>query len=159
MDFNVFNSVAAAEKGAALHLKHPATLELLYDNPKGPTVANDKPCVVMVLGAEAPSVRAASRAIQKARATSKPEDAKEGAEGDKLVSLDEIHDQMAETLAGRVTGFKNLRNGERPATKKDVDWFFSLNRLNAQEGEKSFVEQVGDFSSKRGNYLGNVSAD
>jgi len=154
MDFNKFDSVSAADKGAECHLKHPATLKPLYDNPKDPTEDNGKPCIALVLGAESPTVRAASRAIEKARAKGKPKSTDE----EELVSLDEIHADMVEVLAPRITGFKNIHKGKKAATNEDADWFLNLNRMNAQKDEKSFVEQVAEFTSSRAGYLGNVSA-
>ncbi|AUQ49947.1 hypothetical protein PhaeoP83_01673 [Phaeobacter inhibens] len=155
MDFNQFDSVSAAEKGADCHLKHPATLKPLFDNPDDPTVDNGKPCLAVVLGAEAPSVRAASRARQKARAEADDGDEKADDEN----TLEAVHERMVEAMVPRVLGFKNVRKGKAPATKADAAWLFGLNRMNAQEGEMSFAEQVAAFSAKRGNYLGNASAD
>lgn len=148
MDFNKFDSVAAAEKGADCHMKDPATLEPLFDE-KG------KPCIVTLLGAEAPSVRAATRELQKARAKAKEATGDEAEDG---ISLDEIHDRLVEVLLPRVVGFKNISNGKKAATKEDAAWFFNLNRMNGRDDEKSFAEQCGEFSSKRAGYLGNVSA-
>jgi len=78
MDFNKFDSVSAAEKGAAMQLKDPATLAPLFTE-------DGKPCEVILLGSEAPSVRAAMRELQKARANS--QDA-EGDTDDEGVSKD-----------------------------------------------------------------------
>ncbi|ABF64346.1 hypothetical protein TM1040_1661 [Ruegeria sp. TM1040] len=148
MDFNKFDSVSAAEKGAAMQLKDPATLAPLFTE-------DGKPCEVILLGSEAPSVRAAMRELQKARANS--QDA-EGDTDDEGVSYDQIHDKLVEGLLPRVVGFNNVFNGDKPATKRDAKWFFGLNRFNGQEGEKSFAEQAAEFSAKRGGYLGNASA-
>lgn len=156
MDFNAFDSVSAAEKGAECHIKHPATGKPLYDNPENPFEDNGKPCIVIIKGAEAPSVREARRALQKARA--------QAAEGEEAsadaadLTFDELHDRMVETLVHQIDGFKNINNGDKAATKKDAVWFLNLNRFNAQSDEKSFAEQLGEFSSKRANYLGNASA-
>lgn len=158
MDFNAFDSVSAAEKGAELHIKHPATGKPLFDNPDDPFADNSKPCIVIVKGAEAPSVREARRELQKARAQA--DDAKNNeAEGnDDDLSFDDLHERMVEALSCQVCGFKNIHRGDNPATKKDVEWFLNLNRFNAQSDEKSFAEQLAEFSSKRANYLGNASA-
>lgn len=152
MDFNKFDTVKAAEQGADLHIKCSVTLKPLYDNPEDRYADNGKPCCVTLLGAEAPSVRAAAREMQKARAAAKKDDA-----DDEVVSLDDVHDRMVEALVPRVTGFKNVHNGDKPATKKDATWFFNLNRMNGVEGEKSFAEQAAEFSGRRAGYLGNVS--
>lgn len=157
MDFNSFDSVAAAETGADCHVRHPVSLKPLFDNPDDPTVDNGKPCIVILMGAEAPSVRSASRALQKARAQAKDPDADGDKEGGDGLSLDEIHDRMVEGLAPRVLGFKNIHKGKQAATKADAAWFFNLNRLNGREDEKSFAEQAAEFSGKRASYLGNGS--
>jgi len=151
MDFNQFDSVAAAEKGAELHVKDPATLEPLYD-------AEGKPCIVTLIGAESPSARAAARELQKAWAKAKEAKDTGGNDEKERISYDEIHDRLVQTLLPRVVGFKNISNGKKAATKEDAAWFFNLNRMNGVEGEKSFAEQAGEFSAKRSSYLGNASA-
>lgn len=157
MDFNKFDSVAAAEKGAEMHIKHPVSQKPLYDNSKDPTKDNGKPCIVVLLGGEAPTVRSANREIQKTRAAAKPKTDKTEGDQEDNINLDDLHDQMVETILPRVVGFKNVRNGSKAATKDDAEWFFNLNRFNGQPDERSFVEQAGDFSSKRESYLGNAS--
>ena len=47
MDFDDFNSIAQANTGSDLHIKHPASGELLYADK-----AQKKPCIVTVLGQE-----------------------------------------------------------------------------------------------------------
>ncbi len=143
MDFNKFDSVSAAESGADLHLKHPATMEPLYGD-------DGSPCIVTLLGGEASAVRAALRDMQKKRAAQEDDDKDER-------TLEDIHELLVEGLIPRVVGFKNVFRGSKPATKKDADWFFNLNRLNGQEGEESFAEQASKFSSSREAYLGNGS--
>ncbi|MCI5096657.1 MAG: hypothetical protein MRY77_10120 [Rhodobacteraceae bacterium] len=161
MDFTTFDSATAAETGADCHIKHPVTGLPLYDNPGKECEDNGKPCIVMVQGVEAPSVRAAMRDLQKARAQaadSAAGDNQDGpAKGDEDLSIDELHDRMVEGLHFRIVGFKNIHKGERAATKRDAKWFLNLNRLNPQADGDSFVEQIADFSRKRGSYLGNVS--
>jgi len=146
MDFNQFDSRAAAEKGAELHLEHPATGALLYADK-----AEKKPCIVTVRGSESPSVRDAVRAAQKARAKSK--DAEQDAN-----TLDGLNDSICEGAKRLIAGFKNINNGDKPATLQDIDWFLGLNMMIGREEEKSFAEQVVGFATSRGNYLGNVSA-
>ena len=48
MDFTQYDSRAAAENGAWLHMRNPATGELLYDD--------GKPCMVKVQGSESRKV-------------------------------------------------------------------------------------------------------
>lgn len=155
MDFNNLNSVAAAEKGADLHLCHPATGAKLYDNADNPFEDNGKPCIVTVLGSEAPAVRKSLRSVQKARAKAEPE---QDGKDDDDVSLDELHEQLVAGAKVLITGFKNINNGKKAAkAPEDIDWFLGLNRVNLQENESSFAEQVNAFAAKRGNFLGNAS--
>lgn len=146
MDFNTFDSRTAAEKGAELHLRHPATGELLFADKD-----DKKPCIVTVLGSESPSVRDAVREAQKARAKSKEADQDTN-------TLDGLNDSICEGAKRLITGFKNINRGDKPATKTDIDWFLGLNMMIGREEEKSFAEQVVGFATSRGNYLGNASA-
>jgi hypothetical protein len=161
MDFTTFDSATAAETGADCHIKHPVTGEPLYDNRGKICEDNGKPCIVVVQGVEAPSVRAAMRDLQKARAqatdSAVDDDGDSPAKDDEDLSIDELHDRMVEGLHFRIVGFKNIRKGEHTASKRDAKWFLNLNRLNPQADGESFVEQIAAFSAKRGNYLGNVS--
>lgn len=160
MDFTAFDSVKPAENGAECHIKHPATGEPLYDNRGKPFEDNGKPCIVIVQGVEAPSVRAAMRDLQKARAHAAESDDGSGAKAsgdDEELSLEQLHDRMVEGLHFRIVGFKNIRRGENAAGKRDAKWFLNLNRFDPQVEGESFVEQVATFSSKRSAYLGNGS--
>lgn len=142
MDFNAFDSVAAAERGAELHLKHPATGEPINDE--------GEPCVVIVRGAEGDTAQAAIRSALRARAkASEDEDAK---------TLLDVHKALTDAAKPLIMGFKNINRGDKPAGLDDVDWFLNLNRINGQEGEESFAEQINKFATKRANYLGNGSA-
>lgn len=145
MDFSQFDSATKAEDGAKMHLKHPATGDLLYDNPKGATIKNSKPCLVHVKGAEAKSVRDSVRAAQKARAK----------EGEKSAEMDDMQELVNESAKRLIVGFENIHRGEKVATLKDVDWFLELNSLTGSAGEKSFAEQINEFASSRANFLGN----
>jgi len=135
MDFNQFDSRAAAETPRELHLKHPVTGEPMFDG--------DKPCIALVLGSESRTVQTATRAKAKAALSDKP--------GDK-----DIGDDLAATAKPLITGFKNISRGNKPATLEDVDWFLGLQIPNGNE--LSFVEQVITFATDRAKFLGNVSA-
>jgi hypothetical protein len=150
MDFNKLDSVTAAKTGAELHICHPASGLPLYDNSKDATVDNGKPCIVVVMGEEAPEVRAAMRAWHKENARSEDADTED-------MFIDDLHDRLVAQAAPRIIGFKNIKNGQKAATAEDAAWFLNLNRFNTQDGEKSFVEQVLEFSNKRASYLGNGS--
>lgn len=142
MDFTKFDSRAAASKAQDLHLSHPVTGDLLYDD-------NDeaKPCIVSVLGTESPAAQKAMADVARAKVKGeKP--------GEK--TLEEIHKALADSARTLIVGFKNVMRGDKPATVADADWFLNLQLINGQPGEKSFVEQVTDFATKRANFLGNA---
>lgn len=142
MDFGKFDSRAAAEQGRDLQLSHPATGEALFDG--------DKPCCVIVRGTEG---REAQKALAKIRKMKMADGEK--ADGDN-VSLEEMHKRLVETAIPLIVGFKNIKRGEKDATAPaDVEWFLNLQLINGIDGEKSFVEQVVNFATKRSNYLGN----
>ena len=144
MDFNQFDSVKAAEQGRELHLKHPASRELLYADSK-----KKKPCIVVCLGAESSSVQ---KALKKRRA-----EMAESRGRTELADLDneEIQADFIASAKPLITGFKNIHNGNKPADLEDVDWFLGLQRTIFKEGEPSFAEQVLEFASSRANFLGN----
>lgn len=142
MDFGKFDSRAAAEEGRDLQLEHPATGELIFDG--------DKPCIVVVRGTES---RDAQKALAKVRKMKMQAD--NGESPDEL-SLEEMHSRLVETATPLVVGFKNINRGNKAATvPDDVEWFLNLQLINGVEGEKSFVEQVVNFATKRANFLGN----
>lgn len=135
MDFNQFDSVSVANSGTWMHVTHPVTGEPMFDG--------DKPCRVLVLGAEGDVVQAISK---EARARMKGDNKEQDPQ---VVLLNE-----AKRL---VAGFENISRGDAPATAPDdVEWFLRLNK--AIGGNKpSFVEQVRNHSLKRNLDLGNVS--
>lgn len=142
MDFGKFDSRAAAEEGRDLQLEHPATGDLIFDG--------DKPCIVVVRGTES---RDAQKALAKVRKMKMQAD--NGESPDEL-SLEEMHSRLVETATPLVVGFKNINRGNKPATvPDDIEWFLNLQLINGVEGEKSFVEQVVNFATKRANFLGN----
>ena len=140
MDFGKFDSRAAAEQGRDLQLKHPATGDLIFDG--------DKPCIVVVRGTES---REAQKALAKIRSMKMQADGKEDE-----ASLEEMHAKLVETAMPLVVGFKNISRGDNAAkAPADIEWLLNLQLINGVDGEKSFVEQVVDFATKRANFLGN----
>jgi len=139
MDFNQFDSRKASETGRELHLSHPATGEPLYNE--------GEPCIVIVKGLES---AAGQEAVTRwRREMMKTEDSAERAT---------VRDQMMATAIPLVVGFKNIDNGDRPAkAPDDVEWLLNMHIPNGQPGERSFLEQVVDFATKRRNFLGNGS--
>ena len=140
MDFTSFDSRAAAEKGRDLHLVHPATGEPIFDG--------DNPCIVVIRGTES---REAQAQLAKLRKIKVSEDEKSDE-----ASLEDMHQRLVETAVPLVIGFKNINRGDKPATAPaDVEWFLNLQLINGVEGERSFVEQVVNYATKRSNFLGN----
>ena len=71
-------------------------------------------------------------------------------------SLEEMHAKLVETAMPLVVGFKNISRGDNAAkAPADIEWLLNLQLINGVDGEKSFVEQVVDFATKRANFLGN----
>ncbi len=140
MDFTAFDSRAAAEQGRELHLQHPATAEPIFDG--------DKPCIVIIRGTESREAQAALAKIRKMKVA-------EEKEADEA-SLEDMHGRLVETAIPLVIGFKNINRGDKPAkAPEDVEWFLNLQLINGIEGERSFVEQVVSYATKRSNFLGN----
>ncbi|MCJ8335696.1 MAG: hypothetical protein MJH10_15885 [Epibacterium sp.] len=153
MDFNQFDTVSAAEKGAPYHIECPVSLRPLFDNPKDPFEDNGKPCLVYVKGQEAASVRAQFRKEQQEKAKEELKD-DDGSSSD-YINFDELHDKAVRSFAPRIVRFENVKKGKKDATADDAEWFLNLNRVNNNPDEKPFVRQVADFSNSRSGYLGN----
>lgn len=141
MDFNNFDSRAAAEKGRDMQVKNPVTGELMFDG--------KNPCMVNVIGSESREAQSALRVINKAKTKDKKTDDQ---------SLEDLQKVLVASAAAVIKGFKNINRGDKPAVvPDDVEWFLGLQLINGQEGEESFVEQVSKFAVKRANFLGNGS--
>ena len=146
MDFSKFDSRAAASTGRDLHLVHPVTGELLYNDK-----ARKEPCMVTLIGTESPAAQAAMREINRAKVK-----ADKGKKDDGEQTLEDLHKLLVETTRPLIMGFKNVLRGDVQATLDDVDWFLNLQLINGQTGELSFVEQIAGFATKRANFLGNA---
>lgn len=144
MDFAKFNSRTAASHARELHLRHPSTGHLLYNDED-----EKEPCLVLVRGLESPEVQAAMAGIQRARLSEEPFSTR---------STEEMQDAMVESAKHLVVGFKNMyrfvEGAERPMNTSDIEWFLRLQMISPTKNEKSFVEQVTAFASKRANFLG-----
>jgi len=121
MDFNTFDSRAAAEVAGRLHLAHPATGELLYADDK-----REKPCIVLVLGTEGRTAQEALRARRKTKlVAAKKDDGRE--------TLDELHAEMVDRAKPLIAGFENVSRGEAPASSADAEWFLNLQMVTAEK--------------------------
>lgn len=143
MDFNKFDTRAAMEKPAALHLCDPATGAALYADGD-----LDRPCRVLLLGRESRKVQHALREVRQAKVKASPAAAGIGDE--------ELHAALASQILPMIVGFENVGRDGKPATAGDADWFLNLQLVSGREGEKSFAEQCAEFASTRANWMGNA---
>lgn len=144
MDFNTFNSRAAAEAGADLIIRHPVTGEEIADD--------NGPSIVVLRGSESKSVQAAIKAARNRRMGEEtPEEAAR--------TLEDLHYDMVEAAIPFIMGFKNVSLGGRALTADDAREFLDLNMLNGETDDAgkvkglSFVEQVLSHVGKRGSFF------
>lgn len=134
MDFNQFDSVAAGDKGAWMHVNSPIDGAPLY-------IAKGKPCRVKVLGIEGSIGNSAMKAVRDASGM----DA-EGTDPDEELILQ---------TKPFIVGFENIYNGNVLAeAPKDVEWFLRLQRVIGGD-HPTFLQQAQSFARLRGNILGN----
>ncbi|WP_197919312.1 hypothetical protein [Thiosulfatihalobacter marinus] len=158
MDFDRFDSVSKAEDGFEYHVLCAGTGRPLFDNDDDPYKDNGKPCLVIMKGREAASVRAAMHEAKKARALEvRGQEEDGGGDESKDVDFDEVHDILVKAGCAVITGFKNVNRAGKPARAKDADWFLNLNRFVGPSDHKSFVEQIASAANDRARVLGNVS--
>ena len=132
MDFGQFDSRAAGDKGAWMHVTNPFDGDPMHDD--------GKPCRVKVLGIEGEVGQGLF------------DDVRKGMKG----QADDKGRIIRETIP-LVVGFENIDRGDKPAIAPgDVEWFLSLQHVVGGD-HPSFVEQVRAFAIKRANFLGNVS--
>lgn len=154
MDFTSFDSRSVADEGRPLHLRHPATGDLLWDDDgphqgdDGAELPRERPCLVYVLGTEG---RTAQEAFREAAKLPKLADD---------AAMEDYHARLCITARKLIVGFENVDRGERAATAQDADWFLALNVSNpvARGKGRSFAEQVLAFSGDRNAYLGKPDA-
>ena len=147
MDFEQFDSRKASETPRALHLKHPGTGKLLYDDEK-----QKKPCRVLVLGIEGETGQSAILESQRARL-------KDERKPGEPVAVAAVHDQIVKEIAPLIVGFENVNRGDKPAAAPaDVEWFLNLQIVNGNRAQLSFAEQVRAFATDRAAILGEESA-
>ena len=123
MDFSTLDTKKAAEKGAFLHLQHPALGHLLWDGEGD----SRKPVGVYVRGMESKTVQDTLKRLQ----------------SDKLRG-DDDGDDLA-FVASLVIGFSGADRDGRPLTAEDARWFFGLS--------VGFVEQVVAFAKDRASFF------
>ena len=172
MDISTLNSRSGSDTPTPLHLRHPATGDLLWDRqpsgqPGDPDYEPGKPVLVWLYGAESDSVQTAQKAIRERRLTGKDTGKRSGSRGSKVKvddrddrSVAEFHRDTAEAAIPLISHFENIERDGKPLSSSDDDktWFLNLQVMNLRNdtGEMSFLEQVLDHASTRGNYLGNA---
>ena len=151
MDFAQFDSRKAAETPRPLHLKHPATGDLLYDVDAKGKPDKGKPCRVLLYGVESSIGQKAILDGQRSRMEKDKADEPKG--------LADIQALNAKELVPFFAGFENVNCGDRPAeAPRDVEWFLNLQIGGTDRLAPSFYEQVRVFIQRRANFLGNGSA-
>jgi hypothetical protein len=166
MDFNNYNSRAAAETGQPMQIMDPWT--------GAPIMDGDKPCRVIVRGTASKSMQAKLRAKQKAAMMAKKAKGKD--DDDEARVMEDIHNQLCEAAAPFIVGFENVTKGDKPATAEDAEWFLDLtfpemglkldadgNTILDKDGAPTFemsnnpfAKQISEFASKQANRLGNA---
>ena len=131
-DLNTLDSVAAADTGAPLTLRHPVTNAPLEDSQK-------QPVTILLAGDDAARVREARAAIANRR-MSRPKG--------QPVTFEEIDDDALETLVAATIGWSGLGLGEGQPLPFTID--------TARAIYKRFPwirEQAEAFVSERKNFL------
>lgn len=169
MDFSKFDSRKNGETARPLHLRNPATGDLLWDVvPKNTHDDSDGvPCLAWVYGSESDTVQREAKRIRMERL----EDGKKANRKDRRASkatgipleddrgMGEFHDDQAEIAIAKISHFENVSVGGRDLTNTDEDKLLLLRmqvmNLRDADGQKSFLEQVNEFSNDRREWLGN----
>lgn len=127
MDFSALNTKVPAEKGAFLHLKHPALGTLLWDG-EG---ADRKKVGVYVRGIESKTVQDRIKRTQK----------------EKLDGVDGAEEAGRAFAVSLIVSFDGVeRDGKPlPATDEGIQWFF--------DQSDGFVEQVLKFAQDRASFF------
>lgn len=143
MDFTQFDSRAGAENGAWLHLRSPATGELLWDN--------DMPCLAQVRGMES---RVAIAGFTSSLRAKKPRGS--------IADIEENNNQKLREAEILIMGFDNVSRGARLLTTSadDLKWFLELgipvgHPDGLDQQQRTFAEQIIEFARDRTNSLGN----
>ncbi len=150
MDLSTLNTAGPAERGSALHLKHPALGHLLYTgdgaSEMGELIDESKaePVLVFVRGIESKSAREFARALHQARMKldeKRPSD---------LAAIEKIGLDFAVSL---VVGFSGLERDGKPleATEENIRAFLSAS--------DEIVSQVTEFAQDKRNFFAKGSAN
>ena len=178
MDFNKFDSRAAAETGQPMQILDQWTNEPML-------TAEGEECCVLVRGSASKSAQAAMRAKQKAAIMSRKSKAQSAPKtvGDTPAEqeeearvMEDVHNELCAAAAPFILGFVNVMNGERLATADDAEWFLNLSfpAMDVTKDEygdpvvdadgvpkykmtnNPFAKQVVEFAGNQANRLGNA---
>jgi hypothetical protein len=137
LDFSQFNSRKGGSTPGRMQTRNPADYDDLLTN-------EGEPCIVLVYGAECPEVEEALKANERKRAKKPKGNAEE---------------ELREDTKILIAGFENIYLDGKALTnsEEDKDKFLGLQRMTGQAGQKSFTEQINEYSLNRKNHLGNGS--
>lgn len=139
MEMTELDSRTPAENGAWLHLKHPKTGALMWDG--------DKPCRVLVRGAESRTAIKATSALLRKR---------------KTVDIADIEENAARNIAmvaPLIVAFENMtRDGKPMVVPGDAEFFLGLNMPlgTGNPDQVAIIDQINDFSRLRMDAQGNA---
>jgi len=131
MDLANLNTKELGEKGAELHLLHPATEEPLFHN--------EKPVTIRLAGSDSNLFRKANAAIVRRV---------QGKKGKQ--TSEEFEAAVTEQLAAVTLGFSNLVFNGEPAV------FSKEKAIEIYEEYRWIREQVAEFVANRANFLPNA---
>lgn len=135
LDFTQFDTVAAAEQGAAMKVRHPTTGEiLLYQTRDG-----KEPVTLTIFGEDSERCRAALRAVRNRRMET---------QRSAKVSAESLENEDYEILAACTGGWKGISldgKEETPATPENI--------RAAYKRFPWLFEQANAFRTDRANFL------
>lgn len=130
MDLKRFDVASAASAGADLHLKHPSTQEPILDN--------GQPVTIRLIGRDAPAVREAARAA------------------DRAVTAGEIDsdERLTRVLMAATVGWSGIEvEGDETFTPDNVRKIYTMPETDW------VLEQVSPFFLNRANFARNMPTD
>ena len=138
-DFNVFDSEAASEKGAVLHLAHPITGKFVYVDEE-----NTKAITISALG---PDSQANQKALQKAHLEARKahSELKEGEEF--VMDYEKAVADTVQLYADLCTGFEGITHKGKALT------FSRKNAVILFGTYKEIRKQFGDFVADKANFI------
>lgn len=168
MDLSKYDTRLHSETPRPLQLRNPSNADQLLwlEEPKG--VEGDKdynpgrPMLVFVRGSESQYVQDETKAIRLGRMDKGNRKERRAAAATGIPTKDdrsvlEYHSDKAELAVPLIAGFENVTYEGRELTVDDALMFLNMQVMNmgANREQRSFLEQVLEFSSDRGEWVGN----